>query len=91
MLLGERYPTGESTTEIPVDYQNIAGTVSPDCLRIGEWINVVGEVEHTPGTSTNSANTREAANVGVVALHVWSAGLVDLKDYNQTVLELQAI
>lgn len=56
--------------------------VDPQLLQVGEWVNVIGYVQ---GKHDTQSLKLEMGDVPVQAVLLWSAGAVDIAEYERVV------
>ncbi|KAI5203524.1 hypothetical protein E4T42_06869 [Aureobasidium subglaciale] len=79
LSLFHNFPTPQDRQIAQVDISQLLDTIDRQLLQIGAWINVVGYV--TPSTSTN--------RIQVQAVIIWSAGAINLQQYETALVSRQ--
>ncbi|KAJ2967117.1 hypothetical protein NQ176_g9823 [Zarea fungicola] len=73
ITLGHLYPRGTNVV-VTVNVELILETLASEATSIGEWVNVIGYVK---GVGADAAK--------VQALMIWSAGPLDIQQYEASV------
>jgi hypothetical protein len=72
-----------------VDVQLVLERLGAEQTRIGEWVNVIGYITRISKDSAGAAVSRpEVSMVHVQALLLWSAGPLDIQQYQLSVQAL---
>lgn len=71
-----------------VDVQLILERLGAEQTRIGEWVNVIGYISLTPSASPGEGLNAEESTVYIQALLLWSAGPLDIQQYQLSVQQL---
>ncbi|KAI5274336.1 hypothetical protein E4T47_02557 [Aureobasidium subglaciale] len=79
LSLFHNFPTPQDRQIAQVDISQLLDTIDRQLLQIGAWINVIGYV--TPSTSTN--------RIQVQAVIIWSAGAINLQQYETALVSRQ--
>ena len=65
-----------------VDVELVLQKLSAEHIRVGEWVNVIGYITLISAVCTgNRSNVTESSTVHVQALLLWSAGALDIQQY----------
>lgn len=82
-MLVHQYPKRWKTApRALVDINPILDTVKFQDLEVGAWINVVGYV-------SSSSQTEASARSSVQAVMIWSAGIINLDEYESALAARQ--
>lgn len=84
---------------VRVNITNFLESAERELLEVGTWINVIGYLRQSKMTGkVTSTNSKHASrgdakqrHVLVEASALWSAGAVQLDEYNASVLALQSL
>ncbi|KAL4919349.1 CST complex subunit Ten1 [Aspergillus aurantiobrunneus] len=100
LVLEHNYPRTRNPRQeppsIPVDVNAVLETVTWEELCVGAWVNVVGYVRRVPaaaawGRKGASIPASACDAVHVDAVIVFSAGAIDLGEYEQILCDLQEV
>lgn len=88
LLLTHSYPEPPARQVVArVNVDHVLETTRSVELQTGAWINVIGYVsERDEGAGKSREDGLRAAQVGVQALLLWSAGTLKLDDYEKALL-----
>lgn len=71
-----------------VDVHLVLEKLGSEQTRIGEWVNVIGYVSSIANAPSRGGSNAKASTVHIQALLLWSAGPVDIQQYQLSVQEL---
>ena len=80
LSLFHNFPSPQSRHSVQVDISQILDTVHHQNLQTGAWLNVIGYI--TPSTSKSRSK--------VQAILVWSAGAINLQQYETALISRQS-
>jgi hypothetical protein len=72
-----------------VDVQLVLERLGAEQTRIGEWVNVIGYITLISAAATGQDSSRDESMVHVQALLLWSAGPLDIQQYQISVQVLE--
>lgn len=104
LVLEHNYPRNkEDTSIISVDINAVLEDLTPEELRVGSWLNVLGYVrDTTPAASFSSQHASQQSNdaaparisprsVYIEAVMVFSAGAIALGEYERILRNAQDV
>ncbi|KAL5336480.1 CST complex subunit Ten1 [Aspergillus crustosus] len=93
LVLEHNYPrttrTKQDPASVSVDINAVLETVTWQELCVGAWINVVGYVRRSPAAAWDEKAASAPDSVHVDAVVVFSAGAIDLNEYERILCESQ--
>lgn len=75
------FPSSQTRHTAQVDISQLLDTVQHQDLQIGAWLNIIGYI--TPTTSRSRSK--------IQAILVWSAGAINLQQYETALISRQTI
>ncbi|KAI9881149.1 MAG: hypothetical protein M1830_007127, partial [Pleopsidium flavum] len=96
LTLQHKYPTSSPTpSTASVDVNLLLSTLKSTDTQFGEWVNVIGYVALGPVPESRvcktSAEGARRVTVFVQAVMLWSAGSVNLGEYEKVLEERRAV
>ncbi|TPX10772.1 uncharacterized protein E0L32_008341 [Thyridium curvatum] len=79
LTLEHQYPVA-STTKALVDVNLLLESLKSEQTQVGAWVNVIGYIKMPPSARPTKP-ARERPTVHVQAVLLWSAGPIDIKQY----------
>ncbi|KAI9702570.1 MAG: hypothetical protein M1836_001050 [Candelina mexicana] len=83
---------GSATAYVNIDL--ILSSIKSTDTQIGEWVNIIGYItapEFSQHHATSNRNFKASNGVNVQALVLWSAGAVNLGDYERILEERKEV
>ncbi len=80
LTLEHQYPPGSKTRAL-VDVKLLLDRLKSDQTQVGEWVNVIGYIAADPALHATTPTNQRGPDVHVQALVVWSAGPLDIEQY----------
>ncbi|KAK0616052.1 CST complex subunit Ten1 [Bombardia bombarda] len=84
-----RHPLDNNTAvRALVDVNLVLASLKADQTRIGEWVNVIGYITAIHPSTDAKASDNGGLRVQIQSLVVWSAGPLDVKQYEASMVAL---
>lgn len=71
-----------------VDVQLVLERLGAEQTRVGEWVNVIGYITLGSGAAAGRGSVVKGSTVHIQALLLWSAGPLDIQQYQISVQEV---
>lgn len=82
LTLQHSYPPGTYHRAF-VDVTMLLETLKSTDTRIGEWVNVIGYITNPPSGNALQVNNQDGSVSHVQAIMLWSAGSINLAEYDK--------
>ena len=87
LRLEHQYPAGANVSAL-VDVELVLENLSAEHIRVGEWVNVIGYITLISAADTGNRSNVRGSMVHVQALLLWSAGALDIQQYQHSAAAL---
>jgi hypothetical protein len=71
-----------------VDVRLVLEKLGAEQIRFGEWVNVIGYISSIPNAPSGEGSNARESTVHIQALLLWSAGPLDIQQYQLSVQQL---
>ncbi|KAL3710161.1 hypothetical protein TMatcc_003953 [Talaromyces marneffei ATCC 18224] len=93
-LLGKKKKRDASNVSrrVSVDIDHVLSTITRDQLQVGSWLNIFGYIRsETQGKEKSTSEDANNSQLYVEAIMISDAGAIRIAEYEQSLVDMQAI